>query len=397
MSAAHFLQFSPAPTPKLYVALELAWGEWNLAFTTGMAQSPRLRTIPARDILALALEIQRAKERFRLPEDTSVLSCYEAGRDGFWLHRCLISQGVQNLVVDSASIEVNRRKRRAKSDRLDGTKLATMLIRWDQGETKLWGVVQVPSAEDEDGRQLHREMIGLKDERTSHINRIKGFLAGLGLALAVDLRLPQRLDGLRQWDGSKLPADLRARILREFDRWQLVDIQIRSLETEQRRRVRDDATPGVESIRRLLGLKGVGVQGAWLLVREFLGWRQFRNRRQVGGLAGLTGTPYASGSMEREQGISKAGNRRLRWLMVELAWSWLRYQPESVLSRWYHRRFHGSARLRKIGIVALARKLLVAFWKYLKREEVPEGAVVVPWPQKISSWRAAKAAAAVAC
>jgi transposase len=397
MSAAHVVQISMVPTQKLYVALELAWGQWKLALTTGMAQPPRLRTIPARDLFALALEIQRAKERFKLPADTPVISCYEAGRDGFWLHRYLISEGVQNLVVDSASIEVNRRKRRAKSDRLDGAKLASMLIRWDQGETKLWAVVQVPSAEDEDARQLHREMISLKDERTEHINRIKGLLAGLGLAVAVDLRLPPRLEGLRQWDGSRLPAELRARILREFDRWKLVDMQVRSLETEQRRRVRDDATPGVESIRRLLGLKGVGVQGAWLLVREFFGWRQFRNRRQVGGLAGLTGTPYASGSMEREQGISKAGNRRLRWLMVELAWSWLRYQPQSALSRWYQRRFKGSARLRKVGIVALARKLLVAFWKYLKREEVPEGAVVVPWPQKISSWRAAVAAAAVAC
>jgi transposase len=395
MSAAHVVNSNPIPARKLYLALELSWGKWNLAFTTGMAQQPRLRTIPARDLLAFALEIRRAKERFGLPADTPVIGCYEAGRDGFWVHRYLAKQGVENLVVDSASIEVNRRKRRAKSDRLDATKLVTMLIRWDQGEKKLWAVVQVPSAEDEDARQLHRELICLKDERTGHVNRIKGLLAGLGLALPIDLRLPQRLDGLRQWDGSPVPADLRLRILREFDRWQVVDIQIRSLETEQRRRVRDDATPGVEPIRRLLGLRAIGVQGSWLLVREFFGWRQFRNRRQVGALAGLTGTPYASGGMEREQGISKAGNRRLRWLMVEAAWSWQRYQPQSALSQWYHRRFNGSARLRKIGIVALARKLLVALWKYLERGEVPEGAIVVPWKQKFGGWQFVKAR--VAC
>src|SRR5262249_32947344 len=174
----------------------------------------------------------------------------------------------------------------------------------------------------------------------------------------------------------------KARILREFERWRLVNSQIRGLESEQRRRVRDDATPGVEQVRKLLGLKGVGVQGAWLLVHELFGWRNFANRRQVGAIAGLTGTPYRSGSMDREQGISKAGNRRLRWLLVEVAWGWLRYQPESALTKWYYRRFSGSARQRKIGIVALARKLLVAFWKYLTREEVPEGAAVGPWQQK---------------
>jgi transposase len=299
----------------------------------------------------------------------------------------LIQQGVSNVVVDSASIEVNRRKRRAKSDRLDATKLVTMLIRFHNGEKKLWSVVQVPSITHEDGRQLHRELIALKDERTAHVNRIKGLLAGHGLSLAVDQRLPARLDGLRQWDGSPVPGELRSRLLRELERWQLVQTQIRSLETEQRRRVRDDATPEVEKIRQLLGLKGVGVQGSWLVVREFFGWRQFANRRQVGGLAGLTGTPYGSGQLDREQGISKAGNRRLRWLMVELAWSWLQYQPESALSRWYRRRFNGSARLRKVGIVALARKLLVAFWKYLEQGEVPEGAVEVPWSQKLSGRR----------
>lgn len=391
MSAAHAIQLNAAPVQKLYMSLELSAREWKLAFSTGIAQAPRLRSMAARSYTGLVREIQKAKERFGLPDATPVLSCYEAGRDGFWIHRFLAKQQVQNLVVDSASIEVNRRKRRAKSDRLDALALLRQLIRWDNGEKKVWAVVQVPSIEAEDGRQLHRELIGLKDERTSHINRIKGLLAGHGLTVVVDSQLPARLDRLRQWDDSPVPSELRARILREFERWQLVTKQINSLEQEQRRRIRDDATPGVEAMRMLLGLKGVGAQGAWLLVREFFGWREFRNRREVGGLAGLTGTPYGSGTMEREQGISKAGNRRLRWLMVQLAWSWLRYQPDSVLSQWFRRRFDHSPRLRKVGIVALARKLLVAFWKYLSKGEVPEGAVEVPWPEKLSSRRAAAA------
>jgi transposase len=393
MSAAHTVDFTPGSEPVLYLAIELSFGEWKLAFTPGLAQPPRLRTIPARSLSELKLEIQRAKQRFRLPDETPVRSCYEAGRDGFWLHRHLVNEGVDNIIVDAASIEVNRRQRRAKSDRLDSIKLATMLIRWHCGEKRVWSVVQVPSTDDEDARQLHREMIELKSERTAHVNRIKGLLAGHGLVLSVDLRLPSRLDGLRQWDGKAIPPDLRERILREFARWQLVERQILDLVNEQRRRLKDDDTPGVEKIRLLLGLKGIGVQSAWLLMREVLGWRQFRNRRQVGALAGLTGTPYSSGDTEREQGISKAGNRRLRWLMVQAAWSWLRYQPKSELSQWYERRFaRGGARQRKVGIVALARKLLVALWKYATQGEVPAGAEEVPWQQKIKGKAEAAAA-----
>ena len=396
MATTHVLNSNPAPAATLYVAFDLGWGEWKLAFTTGVAQKPRLRSIPARDLCALELEIARAKARFHLPADTPVMSCYEAGRDGFWLHRYLLTKGIQSMIVDAASIEVNRRKRRAKTDRLDAASLVVMLIRWHLGERKLWSIVQAPSPEAEDLRQLHRELITLKGERTEHVNRIKGLMASIGLAIAVDRRLPERLDGLRQWDEKPLPADLRVRIVREYDRWLLVDSQIHSLEVEQIRRVRDDATPGVERIRQLFGLRGVGLQGAWLLEREFFGWRSISNRRQVASLAGLTPTPYGSGDMEREQGISKAGNKRLRWLMVELAWCWRRYQPTSDLSLWYQRRFaEGSARMRKVGIVALARKLLVALWKYVSQGEVPEGAEDVPWRQKLSHRK--RAEVSVAC
>lgn len=388
MATAHTINSSLGSAPVLYLALELSWGDWKLAFTTGIAQKPRLRTIPARDLVALELEISRAKERFRIPANTAVVTCYEAGRDGFWLHRYLLHRGVQNIVVDAASIEVNRRKRRAKTDRLDAVKLVAMLIRWHNGEQKLWSLVQIPSALDEDHRQLHREMISLTDERTSHINRIKGLLAGIGLAIVVDKRLPERLERLRQWDGSPVPSELRSRILREFERFALVEQQIGLLEVEQRRRIRSEKTAAAESIRLLLGLKGIGLKGAWLLVYEVFGWRTISNRRQLGSLAGLTPTPYGSGQMDREQGISKAGNKRLRWLMVQLAWMWLRHQPKSALSQWYALRFaRGSGRTRKSGIVALARKLLVAFWRYATQGEVPEGAEDVPWWQKLGGSR----------
>jgi transposase len=385
MSATHDADPTTTAPATLYLALELGWTSWNLAFTTGMAQKPRLRTIPARDLDGLRREIQRAKQRFGLPDDTPVRSCYEAGRDGFWLDRYLDQKGVRNLVVDASSIEVNRRARRAKSDRIDVTKLLTMLIRYHGGEHKLWGVVNVPTSDDEDRRQPHRELMAVKGERTEHSNRIKGLLASLGLDVAVDEHLPKRLGLLRQWDGAPVPAELTARILREFERWTLVDRQARDLENAQRRAIRRDETADVEKIRRLLDLKAIGPMSATLFVREFFGWREIKNRRELASLAGLTPTPYASGDTRREQGISKAGNRRLRWMAVEIAWGWLRWQPNSVLSRWYQRRFgSGNARLRKVGIVALARKLLIALWRYLDHGEVPEGAEFTPWEKKLN-------------
>jgi transposase len=377
MSATHATQCTIPAGPVLYVAFELSWGTWKLAFTIGAGQAPRIRTVLARSTAAVMREIKLAKLRFGLPEDAKVVSCFEAGRDGFWLHRFLVHEGVQNIVVDSASIEVNRRKRRAKSDRLDAIKLLSMLIRWHNGEKKIWSVVRVPTVTDEDRRQLHRELIELKGQRTEHVNRIKGLLAGLGLSIVVDAKLVQRLDKLRQWDGSGVPAALRERILREFERWQLVMRQISELEAERSKRIREDPAPEAEKVRRLMSLKGMGENGSWLLVWEFFGWRLIRNRRELASLAGLTPTPYDSGGTRCEQGISKAGNRRVRWMMIELAWGWLRYQPNSELSQWYQRRFgQGNTRLRKVGIVALARKLLIALWKYLETDEVPAGAEV---------------------
>jgi len=385
MSATHDHHSTASVTPKLYLAFELGWNSWGLAFSTGFAQKPRLRTISARDLDALALEITRARQRFGLPDDAPVLSCYEAGRDGFWLHRHLTHIHIQNIVVDASSIEVNRRARRAKSDQIDVGKLLTMLMRYHGGETKLWSVVRVPTVADEDRRQPHRELIALKDQRTEHSNRIKGLLASFGIDVIVDEHFVKSLGELRQWDDAPVPPELTARLLREFARWRLVDEQVRELEAAQRRAIHRDDTVDVDKVRMLLELRAIGPRSATLFVREFFGWRQIQNRRELASLAGLCPTPYHSGDSQREQGISKAGNRRLRWMAVEIAWAWLRWQPDSVLSQWYQRRFgQGNARARKIGIVALARRLLVALWKYLEHGEVPEGAKFTPWKKKLN-------------
>jgi transposase len=369
----------------LYLAFELGDTDWKLAFTIGLGQKPRLRSMPARDLTRLQEEIAKAKQRFQLGADVAVRSCYEAGRDGFWLDRYLNSCGIHNSVVDSSSIEVNRRQRRAKTDRLDAGKLLNLLLRYHSGEKKVWSVIRVPSAVAEDARQLHRELQELKDERTEHVNRIKGLLTSQGLkAPTVNKDFAQWLSAARLWDGSAVPLELQNRLLRELERWQLLGRQISLLEDERRQRIRCDTTPHVDKVRRLLDLWGMGFNGAWLLVYELFAWRHFDNRKQVGGCVGLTPTPYQSGDSRREQGISKAGNRRLRRLMVELAWCWLRWQPDSTLSRWYQSRFGvGNGRSRKIGVVALARKLLIALWKYLEQGELPAGARLSSWQKKV--------------
>jgi len=379
--------------PTLYLAFELGWSEWKLAFASAPADAPRLRSIGARDTAALLQEIAKAQKRFGLADDAPVCCCYEAGRDGFWLHRWLTAQGLHNLVVDSASIEVNRRRRRAKSDRLDAAKLVSMLLRHHGGEKKVWSVVHVPDVADEDRRQLHRDLLELKAERTQHVNRIKGLLAGCGLAVtAVGADFPAVLAALRQWDDTPVPAQLQQRLWREWQRHQFVQRQIQDLENERARQIRTSPEEPLGQVRKLLNLRGVGANSAWLYVMEFFGWRQIRNRKQLASLAGLTPTPYDSGDGSREQGISKAGNRRLRAMAVEIAWSWLHYQPASALSQWFQQRWgKGNSRQRRIGIVALARKLLVALWRYLEADEVPAGALTLDWKVKMAGQKRAAA------
>ena len=364
MSAAHASQSTVPASPVLYLAFELGWKSWKLAFTVGGGQRPRLRTMAGRDMAGLIREIQSAKSRFGLAEETPVLSCYEAGRDGFWLHRFLVHLGIRNLVVDSSSIEVNRRARRAKSDCLDAVKLVEMLILRRRREGSGQRSEFQPS--NEDGRQLHRErMILVKNGRAYEPDQ--------GLHWLVRLRRDacQASEQLGSCGSGavRFPCAPGA-ILREFSGG-----GGGSQGRQRTQAMRNEKTPDVELVRQLMLLRGIGANGAWILVREVFGWREITNRRELASLMGLAPSPYSSGDTRHEQGISKAGNRRVRWLMVELAWCWLRYQPESDLSVWYRERFGGgSLRQRRIGIVALARKLLVALWKYLKGGEVPEGA-----------------------
>ncbi|RPI33833.1 MAG: IS110 family transposase [Chloroflexota bacterium] len=363
--------------PYLYMAIELSNAQWKLGFTVGFGQPPRLRNVTARNLTALADEIHQAKVRFGLAENTPTLSCYEAGRDGFWLHRYLQTRGVTNLVVDSASIEVNRRKRRAKTDRMDVGKLLTMLIRYHMGEKKVWSVVNVPSLEEEDRRQLHRELMAVKAERTHHINRIKGLLASQGVMLPFKKDFLSDLEAVHLWDGSPLPANLYSRLLREYERYKSANQQINQIECERAQAIRTSDDPVVEQVRQLLRLRGIGLNSAWLYVMEFFSWRNFKNRQELSSLAGLTPTPYQSGDSSRERGISKAGNRHIRAMAIEVAWAWLHHQPDSKLSRWYQERFgQGGSRTRRIGIVALARRLLVELWKYLETGAIPDGALL---------------------
>ena len=361
----------------LFVSFELSDKNWKLGFTTGHGQKPRERTVTARDQKRVLDEIAQAKRRFGLPETAPVVSCYEAGREGFWLHRFLEAHGITNHVVDSSAIEVSRRQRRAKSDGLDVRKLLSMLIRYHEGERQVWQVVNVPSVEAEDQRHLHRDLETLKRERASTTARIKGLLSSQGIQVTSLTKLPEQLDALRRWDGSPIPPGLRQRMLRVYAQYTFLSEQIAAVEAERRTQMQASTDARIEKVRQLMQLKGIGINGAWLLVMEFFGWRAFKNRREVGGLAGFTPTPYQSGESAREQGISKSGNRHVRWMTTELAWSWLRYQPESALSVWFRERFgSGGKRLRRIGIVAVARKLLIALWRFLETGVLPEGAVL---------------------
>lgn len=299
----------PSPAT-LYLAFELGNTEWRLAFTTSVDRPPRVRTIVARSLTQLEAELATAKGHFDVGPEVPVRSCYEAGRDGFWLHRALLSRGIANVVVDSSSIEVNRRARRGKSDGLDAGKLLTMLMRASLGDPKVWSVLHVPTVAAEDRRQLHRELIYLRRDRTRLTNRIKGLLASQGMVFDTLSELPTQLSHAQLWDGTPVPSALCARLGRD---WQLVTMlttRLRLLRQERLELLRthpDD--PALQRVRQLLMLRGIGMESAWLYVMEFFGWRQFQNRRQVGALAGLTPTPYQSGDRHREQGMSKAGNR----------------------------------------------------------------------------------------
>jgi len=358
-----------------FIAFELSMKTWALGFSDGSKDS--LINISAGNREALNDAIYKAKKRFHMDGEVRIFSCYEAGRDGFWIDRFLKKEGIENIVVESASIEVNRRARRAKTDPLDARKLVTMLIRYRGGEKKVWSVVRVPTEEEEDRLRLHREVETLKKERTAHRNRIFGLLAGVGLKLQIDVDFSGRLKNARTFDDKPLQPDLTFQLLREFERLKFMNNQLKELRKTQCERVKEKKNAAHEKVARLIELRGVGIKSSWVLIMEFFGWRNFNNGKEIGALAGLVPTPYCSGTMNRELGISKAGNPKIRSLMVELSWLWLRYQPKSKLSLWFWERFgKGGSRSRRIGIIAVARKLLISFWQYLENGKIMEGAVL---------------------
>jgi len=362
----------------LYMALELGDKTWKLGFSVGLGQKARLRNIAAADRVALKREILRAKQRFGLPETAAVWSCYEAGREGFWIHRHLKSVDIENHVVDSSSIEVNRKARRTKTDKLDVTKLVEMLIRYALGEKRVWRVVNVPSCQDEDDRHLHRALKTLKQERTAIANRIRGLLKTQGISWSASMAglSQEALEKMRDWQGQELGAGMKSRLGPQIRGWRQLTTEIAALEKQRLQLLRQEKGKKLDQVRRLESLKGIGINGAWTLVMEALGWREFRNRREVGGFMGLTPSPYQSGASSREQGISKAGNQWCRDVLGELAWLWVQYQPTSDLTLWFEERFaQAGPRARKIGIVALGRKLVIQLWQYVEWGVIPPGAV----------------------
>lgn len=358
-------------TGVLYMALELSNTKWRLAFGDGTRQ--RQVVIAAGELAALTEPLGKVKAKWGLSSEVAVVSGYEAGRDGFWLHRQLAELGIVNQVVDAASIEVSRRARRAKTDRLDARGRLEKLIRYARGERGVWRVVRVPAPEWEDLRQLHREREDLLTERTRHRNRLSSKLVAQGIRLPIGKDFVARLEAVTLFDGSGLPAHLKAGWLREWERLQGVQAQLRVVEREIRALI--ESADRAQAVRALMMLTGVGWVGAWTLVMELFGWRELTNRRQLASLAGLVPSPYNSGGMIRDQGIRKAGNRRVRARLIQLAWLWLRYQPDSKHSRWFQERFGGgSKRQRRIGIVALARRLLLDLWRFVAAGVVPVGA-----------------------
>jgi transposase len=356
------------------VVFELSKASWKIGVMLPGSQKLSRHTVEGGDVAAVAALL--SKVRSQAPGAARIVSGYEAGYDGFWLHRWLRSQGVENRVLDSASIQVNRRARRAKTDKLDLDQLMRVLAALERGEPKVCSVARAPSVEAEDARRVTRERERLLRERVAHTNRIKGLLFGQGVRDLEPLGrgFLKALEQARTGDGRPLGPRLVAEIRREHQRLELVRTQVAELDAA----VKAAASSQAAKAAQLTRLRGLGPVSAWPLVNEVF-WRRFDNRRQVGAYFGLDGSPYNSGKSRREQGISKAGNPRARTLAIELAWLWLRHQPNSDLSRWFFARVGEiKGRIRKIALVALARKLMVALWRYLETGLVPGGALLKP-------------------
>jgi transposase len=365
----------------IFVSLELSRSAWLItSLSPGAGEKMSKHAVRAGDIAGLLTRFAALKKRAqgRMGKDFPIIAIQEAGLDGFWIHRVLEKEGIESHVVDPASIMTSRRRRRAKTDGIDGEALVRALMAYHRGEPRVCAMLRVPLPEEVDRRQGSRELKTLTAERVRMVNRIKGLLFAQGVSGYAPLRQDRRacLEQLRTGDGRPLPPHLKRQIVREIDRLELLLEQIKAVKAERNVML---ATAKREAIANpatmLMDLKGVGPDFATVLWQEGL-FRSFNNRRQIAAYAGLAPTPWQSGTVEREQGVSKSGNPRLRTTMLQLAWLWLRHQPGSALSRWFHERVGANSRVRKTMIVALARKLLIAFWKYVTAGVVIEGATM---------------------
>lgn len=364
----------------LAVSLELASCSWKIAFQDGKHENPAIKTVnadaPAARLQQVIDEIGRIKSKWNLPNDVRVAVLYEAGQDGFWIARALIRSGIDALICDPASLLVNRHARQAKTDRLDAIRLVNSLRAWLKGERDRMRVIRIPSIEAEAQRHESRDRGQLQKETMQHTDRIRKLLRTVGCWDKIDRNFAQRLanDQVRCFDGAELPCELKQRLLQECERLAVAQRQYDHLDRAFGKNLPESAR---ERITKLLRLRAVGQVGAARLVLELF-WRQFKDRRQVGASVGLVPQPFDSGSSHSDQGISKQGNRRVRSLLIEMAWFWLRYQPGSAISRWYaHRIGDGkSKRNKRIAIVAVARRLAIALWRYVEHDVMPDGAVL---------------------
>src|SRR4249919_3839211 len=362
-----------------FVSLELSRSTWLVtSLSPGRGEKMSKHSVSAGDIAALLARFSelRRKACARTGKSFPIVVIQEAGLDGFWLHRVLQSEGIESHVVDPASIATSRRRRRAKTDRIDGEALLRALLAFKRGEPRVCAMVKAPTPEEEDRRRLCRERKVLIVERVRHVNRVKGLLFSQGISGYEPLRRDrrERLVTLQTGDGRLLPDHLKAQVCRELDRLELLLDQIKAVEAERDVLLAAQQAPAPAAM--LLDIKGIGPEFAAILWSEGL-FRHFDNRRQVASYAGLAPTPWQSGSVDREQGVSKTGNPRLRTTLIQLAWLWLRHQPQSALTLWFEERVRrNGGRLKKTTIVALARKLLVALWKYVTAGVVIEGAVM---------------------
>jgi transposase len=365
----------------IFISLELSRSIWLItSLSPGGGGKMSKHSVPAGDISALLHRFSelRQKALSRIGKSFAIIVIQEAGLDGFWIHRVLQNEGIESHVVDPASIATSRRRRRAKTDRIDGEALLRALLAHKRGEPRVCAMVKAPTPEEEDRRRLCRERKVLTNERVLHVNRIKGLLFSQGVAGYEPLRRDrrQRLEDLKTGDGRPVPPHLKSQISRELDRLELLLKQITSVEAERDALLAAQQVAAPKPAAMLLAIKGIGPEFAAILWSEGL-FRHFDNRRQVASYAGLAPTPWQSGAIDREQGVSKAGNPRLRTTLIQLAWLWLRHQPQSALAIWFKERVNrNGGRLKKTAIVALARKLLVALWKYVTAGVIIEGAIM---------------------